>query len=126
MIVKKVPMGKKKGPYTPYFLSQRDCEAWHVHYAHIQFWCPLHPLSGLLSLFSMLLQCGINLCCYLVDLPIAKEIVRLYCSFSLHKIPARYRYHLPSRDDPAAFPISYHLEVQLDFRRSLLCLLLLL
>ena len=28
MSVKKVPMGKKKGPYTPYFLSQRDCEAW--------------------------------------------------------------------------------------------------
>ena len=27
MSVKKVPMGKKKGPYTPYFLSQRDCEA---------------------------------------------------------------------------------------------------
>ena len=22
-------MGKKKGPYIPYFLSQRDCEAWY-------------------------------------------------------------------------------------------------
>ena len=29
MSVKKVPMGKKTGPYIPYFLSQRDCEAWN-------------------------------------------------------------------------------------------------
>ena len=31
MRVKKVPMVKKKGPYTPYFLSQRDCEAWYLY-----------------------------------------------------------------------------------------------
>ena len=27
MSVKKVPMGKKKGPYTPYFSSRRGGEA---------------------------------------------------------------------------------------------------
>ena len=96
----------------------------------------------------MLLQCSINLSSYLVILPIAEKIVLLYCSFSLYKIPARYRYHLrvPS-DEPgskkrclfrmgdclffcfkkaahqilivywqimdAAFPIYFHVEVQL-------------
>ena len=74
-----------------------------MHDAHLQFWRPLHSLSRLLNLFSMLFQCGINLWSYLVNLPIAEEIVLLYCSFSLHKIPTRYCCHLRvSSDEPGS------------------------
>ena len=57
-----------------------------THDALIQFWRPLHPLSRFLNLFSMLMQCGINLWSYLVNLPIVEEIFLLYCSFSLNKM----------------------------------------
>ena len=50
----------------------------------------LLPLSqfSLLNAFFMLLESGINLGSYLINLPIAEEIILLYYEPSLNKIPA--------------------------------------
>ena len=38
MSIKKVPLSEKKGPYTPYFLLQRDCEAYILHNFQLSFY----------------------------------------------------------------------------------------
>ena len=70
-----------------------------THDALIQFWRSPHPLSRLLNLFSMLLQCGINLWSYLINLPISAEVFLLYYLLFLNKIPARNLYDHKLRSD---------------------------